>query len=90
MASIYLDTNSKFEEWCEANGYNGDDEIDHEESVYKRGSHVTFYIKKELDDTYALVTANQDYDWGRDGIEIQKEGLKRTEKQVTTTTVVYE
>lgn len=90
MASIYLDSNSAFEEWCEANGYDGDEEYDREEEVFKRGSHLSFYIKKIEGDTYALVTANCDYDWGRDGIEVQSEGLKRVEKQITTTVVVYE
>lgn len=88
--SIYLDDNSSFEEWCDANGYDGETEHDREEEVFKRGSHVSFYIKKESDNTYALVTANCDYDWGRDGIEIQSEGLRRVEKEVTTTVVVYE
>jgi len=87
---VYLDSNSAFEDWCEANGYDCEDEHDYEEFVHKRGSQVSFYIKKEADGTYAQVTANCDYDWGRDNIEIQKEGLKRIEKQVTTTTVVYE
>jgi len=90
MTSIYLDTNAKFEEWCEANGYDGDTEHEYKEETYKRGARVSFYAKHEESDTYAFVTANQDYDWGRDGIEIEKEGLKRTEKQVTTTVVVYE
>ena len=90
MTSIYLGGNSAYDEWCEANGYNGEDQHDYEEEVYKRGSHQTFYIKKNDEDTYALVTCSADYDWGRDDIEIQKEGLKRTEKQITTTTVVYE
>lgn len=90
MASIWLDTNSNFQEWCGENGYDGDEEIDYEESVYKRGAHIQFYIKKESDDTYAMVTANQDYDWGRDNITIESEGLKRVEKQVTTTVISYE
>lgn len=90
MTSIYLGGNSEYEEWCEANGYDGDDQHDFEEEVYKRGSSQSFYIKKMDDDTYALVTCTSDYDWGRDNIEIEKEGLKRTERQVTTTTVVYE
>ena len=90
MTSIYLDSNSNFEEWCEANGYDSEDEHDRVEEVFKRGSHVSFYIKKEADETFAFVTANCDYDWGRDGIEIQKEGLRRIEKQVTTTVVAYE
>lgn len=90
MASIYLGTNSVYEEWCEANGYDGEDQHDHEEEVYKRGASENFYIKKIDGDTFAQVTCTSDYDWGRDSIEIVREGLKRTEKQVTTTTVVYE
>lgn len=88
--TIYLDTNSKFYEWCEENGYDSDTEHDLEEETHKRGDLVSFYIKKEADDTYAQVFAYQDYDNGRDQIEIQKEGLRRTEKQVMTTVVVYE
>ena len=86
----YLGGNSEYEEWCEANGYNGDDQHDFNEEVYKRGSSQSFYIKKIDGETYALVTCTCDYDWGRDNIEIEEEGLRRTEKQVTTTTVVYE
>jgi hypothetical protein len=88
--SVYLDSNAKFYEWCEANGYDSDTEHDYEEEVHKRAAMASFYIHKAEDDTYALVTANQDYDWGRDNISIEKEGLKRTEKEVTTTVVVYE
>lgn len=87
---IYLDTNSAFYEWCNENGYDGDTMHDYEEEVFKRGAHVNFHIKKESNDTYALVFAYQSYDNGREEIEIQKEGLTRTEKQITTTTVVYE
>jgi hypothetical protein len=90
MTTIYLDTNSEFYDWCEANGYDEDTEYDYDEETHKRGALVSFHIKKKEEDTYALVFAYQDYDNGRDQIEIQQEGLKRTEKQVTTTTVVYE
>lgn len=86
---IYLDTNSKFYDWCEENGYD-EEEYDLDESVYKRGSSVFFYIKKLDGETYASVSAYQSYDNGREEITIEKEGLKRTEKQITTTTVVYE
>lgn len=87
---VYLDSNEKFSEWCAANGYDEDTEYDREEEVHKRSAIVSWYIRKESDDTYAEVSANQDYDWGRDQIEIEREGLKRTEKEVTTTVVVYE
>lgn len=87
---IYLDTNSAFYDWCDANGYDEDTEYEREEEVHKRGAHVTWYIRKEADDTYAQVFAYQDYDNGRDQIEVEKEGLKRVERQVTTTTIVYE
>lgn len=87
---IYLDTNSAFYDWCEANGYDEDTEYDRKEEVHERGAYVTWYIRKESDDTYAQAFAYQDYDNGREQIEIEKEGLKRTEKQVTTTTVAYE
>lgn len=90
MYPIYLDTNNQFYDWCEANGYNPEDEHDAQEEVFKRGAHVSFYIPKDGTDTFALVTAYQSYDNGREDIQIQDEGLKRTEKQVTTTTVVYE
>lgn len=86
----YLGSNSEFYEWCAANGYNGEDQHDLNEEVYKRGSSQSFYIKKNDADTYALVTCTADYDWGRDNIEIEEEGLRRVEKQVTTTVVVYE
>lgn len=85
----YLGGNSEYEEWCEANGYNGDDQHDFTEEVYKRGSNQSFYIKKNDTDTYALVTCTCDYDWGRDNIEIEEEGLIRTEELVTTTKIVY-
>lgn len=89
MYPIYLDTNNNFYDWCEANGYDGDDEQDYQEEVFKRGAHVSFHIPKD-DETFALVTAYQSYDNGREEINIQREGLKRVEKQVTTTVVVYE
>jgi hypothetical protein len=90
MTTIYLDTNSKFHDWCEENGYDAETMHSYTEEVFKRGAHVSFHIKKEVGDTYALVFAYQSYDNGREDIEIQQEGLKRMEKQVTTTTVVFE
>lgn len=88
--SIYLDSNSDFYDWAEANGYNCEDERDLVEEVFKRGAHVRFYIPKEGADTFALVTAYQSYDNGRQDIEIHEEGLKRVERQVVTTSVTYE
>ncbi|MNJ34292.1 hypothetical protein D3C77_289960 [compost metagenome] len=90
MSTIYLDTNSRFYDWCDENGYDSDTEHDRDEEVHKRGAHVSWYARKEADDTYALVTAYQDYDNGRMDIEVQSEGLKRIEKQVTSTVVTYE
>lgn len=86
---IYLDTNRKFYDWCEENGYD-EEEYDLKQSVHKRGSAVFFYIKKLEGDTYAFVSAYQSYDNGREEITIENEGFRRTEKQVTTTVVVYE
>lgn len=88
--SIYLDTNNKFYDWCEEHGYDPETEYDLEEEVFKRGSHVSSYIKKNDSETYANVTWFSSYDNGREEIEIQSEGLTRKEIQVTTTKIVYE
>lgn len=90
MTTIYLDTNSKFYDWCEQNGYDAEDEHDAEEELFKRGAHVSFYIPKESDGTFAQVTAYQSYDNGREDIQIQKEGLQRTIKETIITESVYE
>lgn len=89
MTTIYLDTNSKFYEWAEENGYDYDTEYDLEEEAFKRGSHVCCWIKKNEEDTYALVTWYQDYDNGRMDIEIVQEGLVRKVEQVVTEKVSY-
>lgn len=89
MTIIYLDTNSKFYDWAEVNGYDSDIEYDLEEEVFKRGAHVSCYIKKISEDTYAQVTWYQDYDNGRMDIEIVKEGLVRKVEQVVTEKVSY-
>jgi hypothetical protein len=87
--SIYLENNSDFEEWCIIKGYDGDNEIDFEEEVHKRGSHASFYVKKIDADLYAEVSCSCDYDWGRSGYEIHRTGLVRTEEQIVRTQVVY-
>ena len=86
--SIYLDTSSQYYTFCDENGYDGEEEYDREEEVFKRGAHVSCYIKKD-DGTYALVTWYSDYDNGRMDITIEQEGLTRHEEQVVVTKVVY-
>lgn len=87
--SIYLDTNSKFYDWAEANNYDCDTEHDLNKEVLKRGAHVSCYIKKNDEDTYALVTWYSDYDNGRMDIKIQEEGLTRKVEQVLTEKITY-
>lgn len=89
MTTIYLDTNSKFYDWAEENGYDYDTEYDLEEEVFKRGAHVSCYIKKKGEDTYAQVTWYQDYDNGRMDIEVGPEGLIRKVEQVVIEQVSY-
>lgn len=88
MTIIYIDTNSKFYDWAEENGYDYDTEYDLEEEVHKRGAHVC-YIKKLSEETYAQVNWYQDYYNGRMYIEIVQEGLVRKVEQVVTEQVSY-
>ena len=89
MTIIYFDTNSKFYDWAEENGYDYDTEYDLEEEVFKRGAHASCYIKKIDEDVYAQVTWYQDYDNGRMDIEVGPEGLIRKVEQVITEKVSY-
>lgn len=90
MSVFNFDGYSEFEEWCVANNYHADEHYDVEEESHKRDTVLSFYVKNNDEDTYAEVNVFTNYDHGWNYGTIEREGLKRVEKQIITTQVAYE
>lgn len=78
-----------WERWAEINGYEPDfyDEDEESEKRHNRCYGHALHIESGL---YARVTWKSDYDNGCWDFEILQKGLRRTEKHVTNTVVIYE
>lgn len=85
--SIQFENYSDFEEWCLANGYDPEEEVDLEESSHKRDTLRTFYLENSVSGLYACVTLIASYDWGYGDIEVTEGFVRRA---IVTTKYVYE
>lgn len=86
---INFSYSGEFDDWCGENGYNWDDFLDEEVLLQKSYSKIIkFYIANE-NGSYAQVKAYHSECEGLHEIEIQAEGLIRTEEQITITKAVY-
>lgn len=90
MSVFSFDGYSQFEEWCIEHNYDPDTHYDSESEPHKRNTYESFYIKHNDNDLYAQVSVETNYDNGWGYGDIEKEGLKRVERQITTTQVTYE
>lgn len=85
-----FDNGGELEDWAEENGYSEAwNPYDEKVLIEKADSFVEFYLHKASDDTYARFTAYSSYYNGYYDIKLDKEGLKKVEKQVVVTKNEY-
>lgn len=89
MSMYYFDGYSQFCDWCEANGYDPDEQYDLQQEPHKRNVYETFYIKSLEGEKYMLVWVKTSSDHGWLDGEIELLPLTRKVTQVMTEKVEY-
>lgn len=89
MSVFNFDGYSQFCDWCEANGYDSEEQYDLKEESYKQETVQFFYVKNIEDNTYAEVSVLVSYQHGWQEGEVHRQGLTRKVTQVMTEQVEY-